>query len=59
MARSGIAVQINAAGGVEHAVKLDETPSNCAFGGPDMDLLFVTARTTVYVVRLGVKGATP
>jgi gluconolactonase len=41
------------------AVKLDETPSNCAFGGPDMDLLFVTARTTVYVVRLGVKGATP
>jgi gluconolactonase len=41
------------------AVGFDETPSNCAFGGPDMDVLFVTARTTVYVVQLGVKGATP
>ncbi|MGA2183061.1 MAG: SMP-30/gluconolactonase/LRE family protein [Bryobacteraceae bacterium] len=41
------------------AVEFDETPSNCAFGGPEMDLLFVTARTTVYLVQLGVKGATP
>jgi gluconolactonase len=41
------------------AVEFEETPSNCAFGGPDMDLLFVTARTALYLVRLGVKGATP
>jgi len=47
------------AGKAVGAVDFEETPSNCAFGGPDMDLLFVTARTTVYMVRLGVKGATP
>jgi gluconolactonase len=41
------------------AVQFDETPSNCAFGGPDMDVLFVTAHTTVYLVRFGVNGATP
>ncbi len=49
----------SAAGKPLGAVALDETPSNCAFGGPDMDVLFVTARTSVYLVRLGVKGATP
>jgi gluconolactonase len=36
---------------------LPETPANCAFGGPDMDILFVTARTSIYFLRLGVKGA--
>jgi gluconolactonase len=41
------------------SVKLDETPSNLAFGGPDFDVLFVTARKTVYLLQLGVKGATP
>jgi len=46
-------------GKLRGGVQLDETPSNCAFGGPDMDLLFVTAHTTVYMIRLGVKGATP
>lgn len=37
-------------------VEFDETPSNCAFGGPDGDVLFVTARTTVYMVRFGDQG---
>jgi sugar lactone lactonase YvrE len=40
-------------------VEFEETPSNCAFGGADMDDLFVTAHGVVYVVQLGVKGATP
>ena len=46
-------------GKLRGGVQLDETPSDCAFGGPDMNVLFVTAHTTVYMVRLGVKGATP
>lgn len=37
-------------------VKMPEKPSNCAFGGPDFETLYVTARTTVYAIRLGVKG---
>ncbi|HTQ58490.1 MAG TPA: SMP-30/gluconolactonase/LRE family protein [Bryobacteraceae bacterium] len=36
-----------------------ETPSNCAFGGPDLHTLYITARTSVYRVRLDVKGALP
>lgn len=34
-----------------------ETPSNCAFGDPDLSSLYITARTSVYRVRLDVKGA--
>jgi gluconolactonase len=37
-------------------IPLQETPSNCAFGDPDLGSLYVTARTSVYRVRLGVKG---
>jgi len=35
---------------------LEETPSNCTFGDPDLGSLYVTARTSVYRVRLNVKG---
>jgi sugar lactone lactonase YvrE len=38
---------------------MGETPSNLAFGDPDFSTLFVTARTSVYRIRLGVKGAVP
>jgi gluconolactonase len=38
-------------------VPVGETPSNIAFGDPDLETLFITARTSVYRVRLGVKGA--
>ena len=38
-------------------VILAETPSNLSFGGGDLKSLFITARTSVYHVRLGVKGA--
>ena len=38
-------------------IALTETPSNIAFGDEDLETLFITARTTVYRVRMGVKGA--
>jgi gluconolactonase len=38
-------------------LELSETPSNLAFGDPDFETLFITARTTVYRVRIGVKGS--
>ena len=36
---------------------IPETPSNCAFGDADFKTLYVTARSSVYKVRLFVKGA--
>jgi gluconolactonase len=38
-------------------IALADTPSNLAFGDADFSTLFITARTTLYRVRLGVKGA--
>jgi len=38
-------------------ISLAETPSNVAFGDADLESLFITARTSVYRVRMGVKGA--
>ena len=38
---------------------MGETPSNLAFGDPDFSTLYVTARTSVYRIKLGVKGAVP
>jgi gluconolactonase len=32
-------------------------PANCAFGGPDGKTLFITARGSVYMVRMKVPGA--
>jgi gluconolactonase len=40
-----------------HAFPMAETPSNCAFGDPDFQTLYITARTSVYRMRLDVKGA--
>ena len=39
------------------SVNLAETPSNLAFGEDDFQTLFVTARTSVYRIRLDVKGS--
>jgi gluconolactonase len=39
------------------SIPLAETPSNCAFGDPDFGSLYVTARTSVYRLRLNVKGS--
>lgn len=38
-------------------IELPEKPSNLAFGDGDLSTLYITARTTVYRVRIGVKGA--
>ena len=40
-------------------IPLAETPSNLAFGDADMETLYITAQTSVYRVRLGVKGSLP
>jgi len=37
-------------------IQTEETPSNCSFGDPDFGSLYITARTSVYRVRLDVKG---
>lgn len=47
----------SAAGKLLHSFALAEKPSNCAFGDPDAMTLYITARTSVYAVRLGVAGA--
>ena len=39
------------------SIALGETPSNCAFGDEDLQALYVTARTSVYRIRLDVKGS--
>ena len=36
-----------------------ETPANCTFGDGDLKTLYITARTSVYRVRLDVKGSAP
>jgi len=39
------------------SIPLGETPSNCAFGDEDLQSLYVTARTSLYRIRLDVKGS--
>jgi len=39
------------------AIALGETPSNLTWGDPDLESLYITARTFVYRVRLAVKGS--
>ena len=38
-------------------ILLAETPSNCTFGDADLESLYITARTSLYRVRLNVKGS--
>ena len=38
-------------------IELSETPANCAFGDPDFQTLYITARTSLYRIRLNVKGS--
>ena len=37
-------------------IGFDERPANCAWGGEDWQTLFVTAQTSVYRIRMKVKG---
>ncbi len=40
-------------------INLSETPSNLAWGDNDFATLYISARTSIYRVRLDVKGAIP
>ena len=33
-------------------IPVAEKPSNCAFGGADFETLYITARTSLYCIRL-------
>ena len=37
-------------------INVPERVSNCTFGGPDQDELFITATTSLYHVRLATRG---
>lgn len=41
------------------SIDVPEQPANCAFGGDDMQTLFITARTSLYAVRTVNAGAKP
>lgn len=47
----------NADGKFLHEIEIPEKPSNLAFGDADFQGMYVTARTSVYRIRLNVKGA--
>ncbi len=40
-------------------LRTDEVPANCAFGGSDRRTLFLTARTSVYTIRVKTPGTKP
>ena len=38
------------------SIEVPEMPSNLCFGGKKRDILFITARTSVYTLKMKVKG---
>ena len=44
------------AGELLDSIVVPEAPSNVCFGSPNRDELFITARTSIYKVRLNAKG---
>lgn len=53
-------IQIHDADGKKlETIETPEGPANCTFGGEDMKTLFITARTSLYSVRLKNAGAKP
>ncbi len=40
-------------------IPIPENPANCTFGGKDRKTLFITARTSLYKLRMKVEGAPP
>jgi gluconolactonase len=56
IACAGVAIY-TAAGKFIRMIELVDTPSNLAFGDGDMQSLYVTARGSVYRIRLDAKGA--
>ncbi len=39
-----------------HEIEVPESPSNVCFGGKERNILFITARTSVYTLEMQVKG---
>jgi len=37
-------------------IPVPEVPANCTFGGPERDVLYITARTSIYRISLKAKG---
>lgn len=56
VAGSGISVY-SSAGKLIITIPIGETPSNCAFGDEDLRSLYITARSSLYRIRLDVKGS--
>jgi gluconolactonase len=56
IAANGIAVY-HPDGKILTTISTPEIPANCAFGDSDFQTLYITARTSVYRARLGVKGS--
>ena len=54
---SGLGIQVFDPAG-EHlgTIAFPEQPANCDFGGPDMKTLYVTARTSLYAVKMEAQG---
>jgi gluconolactonase len=46
----------NEAGRRIDTIETPERPANVCFGGPNRDTLFITARTSIYAVKMGVTG---
>ena len=52
----GLAVYSHA-GKLLTTIEIPEIPANCAFGDSDLKTLYITARTSLYRIRLDVKGS--
>jgi gluconolactonase len=58
VAAKGVAVY-SPEGKLLMTIPVAETPSNCAFGDTDFETLYITARTSLYRVRLSPNRAVP
>ena len=56
VAAKGVGIYTSA-GKLQRTLLESENASNCAFGEGDLESLFISARTSIYRVKLGVKGA--
>jgi gluconolactonase len=56
IACKGIAIY-TPAGELPRIIEFPETPANCAFGDSDLQTLYVTARTSIYSVRIPDRGS--
>ena len=49
----------SAKGELVRTIQLPEKPSSLTFGDPELQSLYITAQTSVYRVKIGVKGVVP